>query len=1203
MKKIYSILTVCLICLIMPVFTGCIEQAELVEDLELSACLTPSSTSMSIDRADGTTVTFTWANSRGASRYEIQIFEGDEMDLPETVFGGTPLYTEYAQAGESGASTSYTRTLEADKFYFARVKAQNIADDGRTKVSEDSKWAAFPSPIATYVVKPEVSDIVVTERTSTTITLSWQMPEGDDQVNQIRVTPNPDPADPRDYGVYEFPSDMVVTPGGTVEFTVGSTLALEPSTQYTLAVHYGSANRGEVVVWTRPDWANAQTAANTEEFRQLISELGTPSGDPAADAEPKAIRLTNTDEDYLMGEISLNGPVVIFGDQTEDGKSPVVAGTFYVRAATDQTVGCNYLRLEALNLEGGMIGETECVNCIDINKENIGEAVSVDVEVLNCNISSYGNSVIYCNKEVSFGDILFDGCFFEEIGPGQDGFDFRKARSIESLVIRNSTHANSYKGMVRVDNAPTAVGKLVFDNNTLYKAGQASYDKGLFYVRASVSSFALTDNLVMSTDIALFTNVLPTDISSNFYYKIGETAWAPEGSGDSQVNAGGKGKLTQSEALSGKGAILTSDPCVNSERGVFNIKPESTIVLDAGAGDPRWLVGYVPEEVPDLTPVPYNTVWNLSDTDIFYDEIEDSTVRGNIGFFITANPIKVTEDGMEFTAEAAVTPEGTPSDCAMGFLVDKPGSAVLSTMVSRSGSENDHISVAFGPADKSAKATVEGAVMAGANGAKVAFPIVEKPMMVYIYACGPIVLTDLTWIEDVSTGGPSILDTPSNLTFSAASAGDETSSVTLSWDAVSGAAIYKVVVSGPVPGEATVSENRYEFAPSSLTTGTYTFTVQALKAENDQLHEDSEVSDPVTFEKTETLEAVPSNALTTWGSEDLQYLFDTKAAGSDKTEITADFVYNNLYYIAGSGGKLKFGHDMTKAGTEAPRVQLGGTGKPGTKQCLQFIASGSGTLTVEVASGGDSDRQMGIYVNETPFGATDEGAKTGYLAPKKGTSEIHEIPVTANAGDMINIVSMSSGINIFSVSWTPEGFDPNAGIPFDETAINEPYDVDFTDAAKFDAGLGKFTTNLVIDKVTYGSNEKKQMSFSNKETEGVKFGGASDVGDNGIPENRYVMFRTTKPGTVGYKSVTSSTGVTSGRELTIILVKYNDEGIQEIIKLVDAETVQDKEPDPVMKTVEITADHLADTRKTAEVYIYPSKGSSNLPDWYFIPAE
>ena len=83
MKKIYSILTVCLTCLIMPVFTGCIEQAELVEDLELSACLTPSSTSMSIDRADGTTVTFTWANSRGASRYEIQIFEGDEMDLPE----------------------------------------------------------------------------------------------------------------------------------------------------------------------------------------------------------------------------------------------------------------------------------------------------------------------------------------------------------------------------------------------------------------------------------------------------------------------------------------------------------------------------------------------------------------------------------------------------------------------------------------------------------------------------------------------------------------------------------------------------------------------------------------------------------------------------------------------------------------------------------------------------------------------------------------------------------------------------------------------------------------------------------------------------------------------------------------------------------------------------------------------------------------
>ena len=98
------------------------------------------------------------------------------------------------------------------------------------------------------------------------------------------------------------------------------------------------------------------------------------------------------------------------------------------------------------------------------------------------------------------------------------------------------------------------------------------------------------------------------------------------------------------------------------------------------------------------------------------------------------------------------------------------------------------------------------------------------------------------------------------------------------------------------------------------------------------------------------------------------------------------------------------------------------------------------------------------------------------------------------------------------------------------------------------------------------------------------------------------MFKTTKPGTIGYKALTSSTGNTTDRLITIILVKYNDSGIQEIIKLVDGETVQDKTSDAVMKTVEVTEAQLADTQKTAEVYIYPSKGSSNLAAFSFTPA-
>ena len=65
----------------LPVFHGCVEEVELVEELNLPACLTPSSTSMSVDRATGNKVTYTWANSKGATRYVVEIFEGAEEDL------------------------------------------------------------------------------------------------------------------------------------------------------------------------------------------------------------------------------------------------------------------------------------------------------------------------------------------------------------------------------------------------------------------------------------------------------------------------------------------------------------------------------------------------------------------------------------------------------------------------------------------------------------------------------------------------------------------------------------------------------------------------------------------------------------------------------------------------------------------------------------------------------------------------------------------------------------------------------------------------------------------------------------------------------------------------------------------------------------------------------------------------------------------
>ena len=168
MKKVFSILILGLPLVLAPVFSGCVEEVQLVEELNLPACLTPSSATASIDRTDGHTVTFTWANSKGATQYVLEIYEGGETDLAEDVFGnGTPVRTETVPAGESGSTTSMKVSLEVDKYYFARVKAQSMQADGQTRAIDDSRWQIFGYPIATYPVKDPVEKVEVKERKTT----------------------------------------------------------------------------------------------------------------------------------------------------------------------------------------------------------------------------------------------------------------------------------------------------------------------------------------------------------------------------------------------------------------------------------------------------------------------------------------------------------------------------------------------------------------------------------------------------------------------------------------------------------------------------------------------------------------------------------------------------------------------------------------------------------------------------------------------------------------------------------------------------------------------------------------------------------------------------------------------------------------------------------------------------------------------------
>ena len=1109
----------------MSLAAGCVEQIPpVIEDLELSSVLTPSEAYASVSATDGNTVTFTWTNSNAATEYLLQIyqFSADKEiqpalgEITEEMLSGMVPEEVTVTPAESGTSTSASLELEREFSYYARVRAQNPE-------LSPSKWAVFPYPIDTYSVMDPVEAVNLVERTSNSITVSWTLAADDtDGITEIRVSPNPDNSDEA-YKVYPVEA-------GATQCVVDH---LKPSTRYTVAVHYKSANRGEVKAWTRPELGSAISVSDTGAFRQALRE--------AADAEsPIQISVAyNGGVPYDMGKMDVVGPVEVYGEQTLDGASPVVLGYFEmavpgttynytdctdpqnpVPGSIENILGATSLKVEALSLDGNGY---EYGSLISFGAAFPAESV-VEVSVKNNEITGYQKglfSIDNASKTVNFGEIRFESNIISDIqGSGGDGFDIRSENSISSIVFRNNTITDGMRTFFRLDAG--TIGSFEFSHNTVNNLcfGTSNND-GLFKVVATVTdAFFLKDNLFLNnnnseSNTVLFsskTTSLPTDVSGNFFYNNSPKFFYAGGSGERAHK-----EFLQADAIADGGAMLNADPCYDSGKGIFNVTSQA--VLAAEAGDPRWLEDYVPEPDKPLEPAVYGAYWNLTDTDTFDDVIDASCVRGNLKFIVKSNPINVTESGFEFTAEPTFDFNGVPDDCTVAFLVDGPGSVILSSVASESGSDNDHITVALGPEDGSS-VEVHGAVYAGEEGAKIAFPnILEgERHLVYLYGCDPIVMTQLSWVEDTNTGEAPVLETPTNLAFSDGnSTVDDTfeGDVTLTWDAVTYAGSYTVTVTGPdgAPTESSVTEPSFALTPSSMTPGDYIITVQAIPAETDLSREPSELSEPVTFTVRETLK--PVYVETTWGADYFTRLEAFLGAEEAATGVAEDFVFENLGYVSG-GAAVKIG---TTGG--AKRVQTGG-GTAGVKASWQIMVGGPGTLVVNAISSGDP-RKVVVALDEAELGEYD--------APGKEASPVDitvEIP-DAVAGSIVNVYSSSGSINFMSFTWIP---GPTGEI-YDPEAINEEYHADFSDATKFPAG--DYEEAKLVDKISYVGGSGKKITFD-PENKRVKFNGGPDLDENGIPENRYASFKITKPGII-YHYLRSSSGDDAKRNVTILLTK------------------------------------------------------------------
>ena len=1162
----------------MSLAAGCVEQIPpVIEDLELSSVLTPSEAYASVSATDGNTVTFTWTNSNAATEYLLQIYQfsaDKEMqpalgEITEEMLSGMVPEEVTVTPAESGTSTSASLELEREFSYYARVRAQNPE-------LSPSKWAVFPYPIDTYSVMDPVEAVNLVERTSNSITVSWMLAADDtDGITEIRVSPNPDNSDEA-YKVYPVEA-------GATQCVVDH---LKPSTRYTVAVHYKSANRGEVKAWTRPELGSAISVSDTGAFRQALRE--------AADAEsPIQISVAyNGGVPYDMGKMDVVGPVEVYGEQTLDGASPVVLGYFEmavpgttynytdctdpqnpVPGSVEDILGATLLKVEALSLDGNGY---EYGSLISFGAAFPAESV-VEVSVKNNEITGYQKglfSIDNASKTVNFGEIRFESNIISDIqGSGGDGFDIRSENSISSIVFRNNTITDGMRTFFRLDAG--TIGSFEFSHNTVNNLcfGTSNND-GLFKVVATVTdAFFLKNNLFLNnnnseSNTVLFsskTTSLPTDVSGNFFYNNSPKFFYAGGSGERAHK-----EFLQADAIADGGAMLNADPCYDSGKGIFNVTSQA--VLAAEAGDPRWLEDYVPEPDKPLEPAVYGAYWNLTDTDTFDDVIDASCVRGNLKFIVKSNPINVTESGFEFTAEPTFDFNGVPDDCTVAFLVDGPGSVILSSVASESGSDNDHITVALGPEDGSS-VEVHGAVYAGEEGAKIAFPNIQEGErhLVYLYGCDPIVMTQLSWVEDTNTGEAPVLETPTNLAFSDGnSTVDDTfeGDVTLTWDAVTYAGSYTVTVTGPdgAPTESSVTEPSFVLTPSTMTPGDYTITVQAIPAETDLSREPSEVSEPVTFTVKETLK--PVYVETTWGADYFTRLEAFLGAEEAATGVAEDFVFENLGYVSG-GAAVKIG---TTGG--AKRVQTGG-GTAGVKASWQIMVGGPGTLVVNAISSGDP-RKVVVALDEAELGEYD--------APGKEASPVDitvEIP-DAVAGSIVNVYSSSGSINFMSFTWIP---GPTGEI-YDPEAINEEYHADFSDATKFPAG--DYEEAKLVDKISYVGGSGKKITFD-PGSKRVKFNGGPDLDENGIPENRYASFKITKPGII-YHYLRSSSGDDAKRNVTILLTKTVG-GVLEKVELYSG--MAPTGSGDAME-LEVTAEHLAGADAAATIYFFNDQ--SKVPD-------
>ena len=915
------------------------------DEVALGRCLTP--TELSAKVINGEFIEFSWTKSKGATEFVLELYSDEQMtDLLETIV-------------IPAAELPYTADLEADMTYYARVKGVN----GEGAIA-DSHWAVFDRALQTYAIKSSLNPELV-DRSESSITIKWTK---DPEVDHVRITP----ALNAEEEYTRFDVDAAAVEAAQVEVT-----GLNPSVKYTLAVHFKSADRGQITAWTQPDLEGVTRVESAEAFAAAL-----------ADGQSRFVFPYNDGIRYELGELQINHSLELYGETSKDGKFPNVLVSIKFKNGGTADAKFHFEQLHLDGSAGQVYGERS--NIIDISEAVVTNKIE-SFTVLNCEVSNYTKNVYYDNKGVTLGSLVLRESIFTNIGSAsQDFASFRAdATACNSILIENNTIINNHRDILRIDKC--AVPSIIFRNNTVVTNGKLT-DGGLFIVQKDVTVFEMTSNLFLDVYKAEKGLILdakckaPTLVANNFFYNS-DTEADPLGTSKELLLANG-------------GAVLESSPCKDYIGGVCNVIDET--VLAAKAGDPRWLVPYV--EVPeDLTQTVTSTIttWDLNDATVFRGKADKDMVRGNIRFYVTDTPFNLGGGVIEFTGKSTVGDAGVPTDAGMGIKVNEPGSIVVSTAASELAGDHSHLTVSL-------NGEVSASVPVGAEYQKVTFPNITEESTIYITACDPIAITFLQWTSDVQVLDK-VLATPVVSIDKTVVNERADGEITLTWEPVDYAASYNVTIDGKVKN---VTETTYSFATATFAVeeegGDFAIQVTAVPAEDDYTREESAAAE-LSFHVNDVPEE-PGVKVVTY------YLTFPTAATADAKYVCEN---NDGFYVVGEGLAV----DSSTAafavtGATQHDKEFTTRLKGSTSKTITITVPNDGVLYLAARSsnGSATDRTISLSQNDAVILEPTVCKDEDMWATDKSKTYPYVI-ANVKAGDITITMAGSGGINLYGIRY------------------------------------------------------------------------------------------------------------------------------------------------------------------------------------------